>query len=194
MWHAAVNQVRLLRVRIASRLTMGLRVIVLGVVAGALVLLAEDDVAVGLVVLLTGGAITWLAGLWVMPWGRDSYSRNISFIMRNLFSDLGNTDYREETEVVLYSLQRCIRRIERLKPPDVWAVCHREHLHSLTAYAVAIGDYQDATQGDSADAAEAMALRVSAAGAAFKTRTEEYSADLRRAWIKPSSVKHSQHQ
>jgi len=179
-----VARVYLLRARVASRLTMGLRVIALGIVAVAFFLLVEGDVVVGLFVLLLGGVVAWLVGLWVVPWGVDAYSRKLSHIMRDLVGDL---QYEDQTGAGQDSLRRCIRRMQRLKPPAVWAVDHREHVEALAAYVAALQSYQDVVQGADVDAVEGSAAKLSENHSVLNAVSQELSAKLRLTWTNAAS-------
>jgi hypothetical protein len=177
---------RAVRSRMTPRHTIGLRVVALSVVGVAFFFLVEGNVAVGVVFLLLSGVVTWLAGLWVIPWGIDAYSRRLSHIMRTLNIDLRYED--DHTGAHRDSLQRCIHRVQRLKPPAVWAADHEKHLEALAAYGAALQNCQDVVQGADVDAVERAAAKLSETHSALNSMSQELSAKLRSTWRNPNAA------
>lgn len=184
-----VARVYVVRGHVASRLTMGLRVLTLGAVAVAFFFLVENKLIIGLIILLLSGMVTWLVGLWTVPWGRDAYLRKLSRIMRDLIVDLR---YADQPGASQGSIRRCIHRMQRLKPPAVWAVDHREHLEALAAYGAALQRYQDVVRGADADTVERAAAKLAEAHSVLNTRSQELSAKIGQAWINPTMLSASQ--
>jgi hypothetical protein len=144
-------------------------------------LVVEDHIAIGSIVLLASAAATWLTGLWVVPWGIDAYSRKLSHIMRDLLTDLRGEESRE-------SLRRCIERAQRLKPPPVWEVDHKRLLDAMNEYLVAIQRYHGIAENDDRNAVRAATEVVSEAHARFDTIAQELSTKMVSGWTQATSV------
>jgi hypothetical protein len=178
-------RIYLLRARLASRLTMGLRVLTLGVVAVAFFFLIEGNVGVGVVVLLLSGVVTWVAGLWIVPWGVGAYSRKLSQIMRDVVTDLRYEG--DQPDVHQESLRWCIHRLQRLKPPAAWTADHEKHLEVLVAYCAARHSYQDAIQGADVDAVERANVTLRETHAALNAVSQQLSTKLKSRWTNPTA-------
>lgn len=107
----------------------------LGVIGAGVLLVVEDHTASGSIVLLVGAAVTWLVGLWVMPWGIDAYSRKLSHIMRDWLADLRGEESRELTR-----LRAIISEVTCLDPPPVYIDLHQRVLTCLRSIDTVVKD------------------------------------------------------
>jgi hypothetical protein len=194
LYHAAVFTSRALRARISRQHSSGLRVLALGTVATGLLLLVERHLVAGLAVLLTSAGVTWLTGLWVAPGGADAYSRKLSRIMRDWFvsfpydKDSESTWRRRRVETDDESLFRCVRRMQRLRPPPAWAVAHREHLEAAKAYCMALRVYRAAARDNDAETISEATEELAKASVVLNVLTSELSGKVRGGWMDPRKL------
>jgi hypothetical protein len=194
LYHAATLPSRALRARITRRRSSGLRVLALGTVATGLLLVIEQHLGVGLAVLLTSAGVTWLAGLWVAPWGIDAYSRKLSRIMREWRASVpyegdGESDGRwRQVEADDDSLIRCVSRMQRLRPPPSWAVDHHKHLEAAKAYCVALRAYRATTRDGDAETRGVAAQKLAEASIVLNALTGELSRKVREGWTDPRKL------
>jgi hypothetical protein len=101
------------RMQIARRWITGIRFAAVSIVALAIFLLLENHLASGLIILLVSVGATWLASVWVMPWGLDSFVRKLSNIMRE-----SHTSLERDSEQLREQLKAIAAEIKCLDPPQ----------------------------------------------------------------------------
>jgi hypothetical protein len=186
-----------MRARLSHHHSIGLRVVTLGLVALGLYLIAEDRILAGVVVLLVSTAITWLIGLWVVPWGTETYSRKLSRIMREWIADsrASRSHGQEESQLEIVgmiekSVSRCIGRTEKLKPSTTWEADHHVLLGALRQYRAALQSYRDVWDGDDSDAVRKARERVLESHRTVDSVSQAFSAKLKNRWAHPANIIH----
>jgi hypothetical protein len=189
--HLIAKYAYTMRARLSPHHSVGLRAITLGLVALGLLLIAEDRTVAGVFVLMLSVMIAWLIGLWVAPWGRESYSRKLSGIMRVWVAELQVDQSREKAprleraEMIEKSVSRCLGRMQKLKPPAVWRADHSRHLDALKEYRAVLKNYRDVCGDGDCGAVQKAAEKVLQSRQALDDESRTFSAKLREGWSIP---------
>lgn len=164
---------------------MGFRIVTLALVALGIFLIVENRIVSGSAVLLVAAAVTWLIGLWVAPWGVESYSRKQSNIMREWLTDLQDVDEWgvDGTGIIQRSLSRCIERTQKLKPSADLKTEHDLHLEALRKYCLALDNYVDANRNGDTEAIHIAKETALESHQNLDRISQALSAKLKATWI-----------
>ncbi len=119
----------------APRLVAGTRFIGLAVIALGVFLVVEGDVLIGLLVLLASVPLTWLTGVWVVPWSADAYLGKILGVIGDCDANLNYISVRRRE-----GLRGISGEIENLAPPKGRVETHQAIITCVRRIENILGD------------------------------------------------------